>query len=84
MIVTTKENIFFDIETNALNHDWLIDDGEEFWLMDVWCNPPHSKTKAFVLKAHEQWKKTQHQHNDALCRQVYCVGNTSRRYLKSL
>lgn len=22
---------------------------------DVWCNPPHSRTKAFVLQAHEQW-----------------------------
>jgi len=24
---------------------------------DVWCNPPHSLTKEFVIKADEQWKK---------------------------
>jgi len=27
------------------------------WGWDVWCNPPHSKTGAFVEKAYEQWKK---------------------------
>lgn len=25
------------------------------WDRDVWCNPPHSKTKEFVLKAHTEW-----------------------------
>lgn len=25
------------------------------WDLDTWCNPPHSLTKKFVLKADEQW-----------------------------
>ena len=33
---------------NALSIDWS-------W--DSWCNPPHSKTGAFVKKAFEQWRK---------------------------
>ena len=35
--------------TDGLNEEW--DHG------DVWCNPPHSLTKEFVLKADEQWEK---------------------------
>ena len=27
------------------------------WTSDSWCNPPHSKTGAFVKKAYEQWRK---------------------------
>lgn len=27
------------------------------WNWNSWCNPPHSKTGAFVKKAYEQWKK---------------------------
>ena len=27
------------------------------WTWDAWCNPPHSKTGAFVKKAYEQWRK---------------------------
>jgi len=30
---------------------------ESEWEYDSWCNPPHSKTKQFVEKAYEQWKK---------------------------
>lgn len=26
-------------------------------VVDVWCNPPHSKTEAFVRKAIREWKK---------------------------
>ena len=27
------------------------------WIVDSWCNPPHSLTKEFVLRADEQWNK---------------------------
>ena len=27
------------------------------WSWNAWCNPPHSKTGAFVEKAYEQWRK---------------------------
>ena len=38
---------------DALNCEW-----KQFRTkLDVWCNPPHSITKSFVLKAHEQWLK---------------------------
>jgi len=39
---------------NALNEEWFTDD---MGLVDVWCNPPHSKNEQFVRKAFEQWKK---------------------------
>jgi hypothetical protein len=38
----------------ALEEDWL---GSKRKKLDVWCNPPHSKTEDFVRKAFEQWKK---------------------------
>ena len=38
---------FFSIDDNALDKDWKSD--------SVWCNPPHSKTKEFVLKADKEW-----------------------------
>ena len=45
--------VYMDEKENALTLQWMcLGD-------DVWCNPPNKKTKAFVLKAHEQWK----QHN---------------------
>ncbi len=32
------------------------DDGlKKAWVNDVWCNPPHSLTKQFVLKAQRMW-----------------------------
>jgi phage N-6-adenine-methyltransferase len=44
--------------TKALWYHTKNDDGlEEDWMDDVWCNPPHSKTREFVIKAHEQWIK---------------------------
>jgi phage N-6-adenine-methyltransferase len=31
-------------------------DGLSFrWTSDVWCNPPHTKTGAFVRKAYNEW-----------------------------
>ena len=38
---------------NALTRNWIADEGK----VDVWCNPPHSKTESFVNKADQQWKK---------------------------
>ena len=52
-----KGTLFINKHENALTQDWVVGDGEKLYLIDVWCNPPHSKTKQFVLKAHEQWKK---------------------------
>ncbi len=43
-----KCDIFIDVSENALENDWCY---------DVWCNPPHSITKQFILKAHQQWLK---------------------------
>lgn len=60
----TKYNFSFDIDicadgnnkkcykfisktTNALNIQWKF--------KGVWCNPPHTQTKEFVNKAHNQW-----------------------------
>lgn len=50
-----------DVACNQLNCKTklsLMDGLQEEWdLGDVWCNPPHSLTKEFVLRADEQWKK---------------------------
>ena len=48
----SKCTLIFDRHANALACNWLAFNNEE---TVVWCNPPHSKTKQFVLKAHEQW-----------------------------
>lgn len=41
---------FIDKAMDTLKHNFQYhDDG-------LWCNPPHSETKAFVLYMHEQWK----------------------------
>jgi len=39
---------------DSLNQEWVGAKGNK---LDVWCNPPHTKTKQFVKKAYEQWKK---------------------------
>ena len=44
-----RENYLDD----ALHQEWLVN-GKP---VDVWCNPPHSKTKEFVKKAFEQWDR---------------------------
>jgi phage N-6-adenine-methyltransferase len=59
-------------ETDALDCDWYQGN-------DVWCNPPHSKTQAFVLKAHEQWYK----HNINIIMLVP-TGVISRKYFRSI
>ena len=41
----TKCNFFITKEESAL---------EVLWPMDAWCNPPHSKTEAFVKKANNE------------------------------
>ena len=43
-------NRYVDEFANALAEDYD-------WRWDSWCNPPHSKTGAFVKKAYEQWRK---------------------------
>jgi hypothetical protein len=46
----------FTPEFDALKHDWHPTQ-TVYKQYDVWCNPPHSLTEEFVLKADEQWKK---------------------------
>lgn len=55
----TKCPIYFTKDFDSLKNDWNIINSFEFsklWC-DIWMNPPHSLTKEFVKKAHEQWKK---------------------------
>ena len=57
----TKCFHFFDEEDDALSREWdrcicNVSEQDEEINNDRWCNPPHSQTKAFMLKAHEQWK----------------------------
>ena len=42
------------IEEDALKKEWI---PVNYKSVDVWCNPPHSQTKQFVIKACEQWQK---------------------------
>jgi phage N-6-adenine-methyltransferase len=42
---------YVDKEMDCLKHDFKYHDE------GLWCNPPHSMTKQFVLKMHEQWLK---------------------------
>lgn len=58
----TKCSVWYDgltDETDALKNDWCCypPDGWPKVFVDTWLNGPHSKTKSFVLKAHEQWQK---------------------------
>ncbi len=39
---------FYNKENDGLKNEWVF---------DVWCNPPHSKTEAFVKKAYSEWNK---------------------------
>ena len=43
-----KLDKYYTKEYNALLQTWPV---------DVWCNPPHSKTEAFVRKAYQEWQK---------------------------
>ena len=45
----TKCRRFFSLKDNALVQDW--------YSYSVWVNPPHSKTKEFVLKADQEWSE---------------------------
>lgn len=36
--------------TRAFDQEWLTDG-------DIWCNPPHSQNREFVVRANDQWKK---------------------------
>ena len=38
----------FSKHIDGLTHDWIV---------DMWVNPPHSKTEAFVKKAHSEFLK---------------------------
>ena len=40
---------FFSIDDNALDKDWKSD--------SVWCNPPHTLTKQFAIKADQEWSE---------------------------
>jgi len=44
---TNKAAKFYSPEEDGLSHPWKV------W--NVWCNPPHSKTKEFALKADAEW-----------------------------
>ena len=91
-INNTKCYWYFTECTNALERDWKLIplqcywkrdyslyDGLKILKTDIWCNPPHSKTKAFVLKAHEQWQK----HNLNIMMLVP-VGTTFRNYFQPI
>ncbi len=62
--LASKYGIFptLDVACNGFNQKCklsLMDGLQEEWdLGDVWCNPPHSLTKEFVLKADEEWEET--------------------------
>ena len=45
------------IPSNQKTAESLTDGLTASWLADAWCNPPHSKTKQFVLKADAEWLK---------------------------
>jgi len=68
--LSRQYGIFLDLDVaaNHLNHKckWWHEkdfgnslDIDQDWNTSkgVWCNPPQTKCKAFVLKADEQWKK---------------------------
>lgn len=57
--INTKCRFGFTKEKSGLTYEWYSKSANSFDITyyDVWCNPPHKFTKAFVLKAHEQWKK---------------------------
>ena len=38
---------------DALTEDWVVGSRN----VDVWCNPPHSKTRQFVERVNKQWWK---------------------------
>lgn len=50
-ICATEQNkkcdLYIDKNKDALSIHWKY--------KSVWCNPPHTKTKQFVEKAHNQW-----------------------------
>ena len=52
-----KGEFFVTEESDALSQDLILVVEDDIILVDVWCNPPHSKTEQFVKKADEQWKK---------------------------
>lgn len=50
-VAATRENRkcleFFDKKADGLRYRWLV---------DVWCNPPHTRTEDFVRKALREWQ----------------------------
>ena len=44
-------------ELNSKCNHYLEDGLKEKWTKYNWCNPPHSMTKEFVIKAHEELSK---------------------------
>jgi len=60
-----KTKFYFIQKTDSLKIDWILTDIPADTTrkepirrrVDVWCNPPHTKTKEFVEKAYEQWLK---------------------------
>ena len=49
-----KCECFLSEHENALEVDWKDNYfGKE--IIDVWCNPPHSKNEEFVKKAYNEW-----------------------------
>lgn len=72
---SSKCDEYITKEQDALSRDWITEHG----VVDVWCNPPLSKTKAFMLKAKEQWEK--HGMNILM---VVPTGVISRKYFREL
>ena len=79
----TKCFHYFSQLDNALTKEWNTcscqSPPKEDINNDRWLNCPHSKTKAFVLKAHEQWLK----HNINIMMLVPC-GVISRKYFREI
>jgi site-specific DNA-methyltransferase (adenine-specific) len=48
----------FDCDPCPINYNDKSPDGLEIeWGISTFCNPPYSKTKLFIKKAYEEWKK---------------------------
>ena len=75
-VAATEENTKCEYHFNKQQ------DGLEInWCEDIWCNPPHSKTRQFVEKAYEQWQK--HNINIMMLIPLNSIGTKySEKYIK--
>ena len=72
--------LYHDKGYDALKNEWILEypDGRHR-TTDVWCNPPLSKTKDFVLRALQQWKK-----HDINILMLIPSGVISRKYFRDI